>query len=124
MRITSFSAMKKNIAVNLTGNSTDGSIASGYQFYSFGTASDNLSYAGANYKSGAGGGYLANAIAPFSWVPRGTYLGFSTGISAVSDSLVSFSLLTSGQLPFFWLCGHHTDRVNQSWKGLFRVECS
>ncbi len=97
--------MKKNIAVNLTGNSTDGSIASGYQFYSFGTASDNLSYAGANYKSGAGGGYLANAIAPFSWVPRGTYLGFSTGISAVSDSLVSFSLLTSGQYRFFGCAG-------------------
>lgn len=97
--------MEKVSAKSWTVNSASNNISSGYQFYSFGSSASDLPYAGANFKSGAGGGFESASITPYGWLPRGTYLGISSGIPSVEENLVSFSTITSGKYRFFGASG-------------------
>ena len=97
--------MIKVSAKSWTVDSESNNISSGYQFYSFGSSASDLPYAGASFKSGAGGGFESASITPYGWLPRGTYLGITSGIPSVDESLVSFSAITSGQYRFFGASG-------------------
>ena len=97
--------MEKVSAKSWTVNSASNNISSGFQFYSFGSSASDLPYAGANFKSGAGGGFESASITPYGWLPRGTYLGISSGIPSVEENLVSFSTITSGKYRFFGASG-------------------